>query len=188
MHTLPLLTRLLWGLLPLAPAPLLADMSFDEMMHEKEVEERSLTEEEFAAVQRRLDAEREAERRRSEQQQRDAALRLEAERQRLAARPLGEQLVEARCSSCHPAEQVASARHARPGWHFTVVRMRYWHGAELTWLEHGFIVDHLTQTQPAVTWRAVAEYALLAAFLTAPLAWWLRQRRQRFDRTNSPVE
>ncbi len=176
---LPPLTRLLLGLLPLVPAPLLADMSFDEMMHEKEVEERSLTEQEFAAVQRRLEAEREEERRRLAQQEHEARLRQEAERQRLAARPLGERLVEARCSSCHPLEQVVAARHSRPGWHLTMARMHYWHGAELTWAEHGVIVDHLTQTQPATTRQSMIEYAVLAALLTAPLALWLRQQRQR---------
>lgn len=176
---MPLLTRLLLGLLALVPAPLPADMSFDEMMHEKELEERSLTAQEFAAVQRRLEAEREEERRQLAQQEHEARLRQEAERQRLAARPLGERLIEARCSSCHPPDQVTAGRHTRPVWHFTVARMRYWHGAELTLTEHGVIADHLTETQPAATRRAMAEYALLAVFFAAPFALWLRQRRQR---------
>jgi len=179
VRTLPLLTRLLLGLLPLVPAPLYADMSFDEMMHEKEVEERSLTEHEFAALQRRLEAEREEERRRLELQQRAAELQQEAERRRLAARPLGVQLVDARCSSCHPPEQVTAARHSRPGWHFTVARMRYWHGAELSSSEHDIIVDHLTQTQPAAAYRMMMEYGVLILLAALPAVLWLRQSGKR---------
>lgn len=154
-------------------------MSFDEMMYEQEVEQRSLSEEEYAAVQRRLAAEREAESRRRQQEEAAAARRLAAERRHLAMRPLGERLVEAHCGSCHTLEPVAAARHSRPGWHFTVARMRYWHGAAVPLSEHRTIVNHLALSQPAAAGRTVAEYSVLGLSVALPAAFWFPRRRRR---------
>lgn len=175
---------LAWGLalgLTLA-APATADVSFEDMMHERPLQGRSLTPEALAAAQRQLEEERAAGLAEQQRLAQEAARLAEEERRRRAAMPLGARLVGERCTLCHPPEVVAAVRHAWPGWAFTVARMRYWHGAPLAAGELAPVIGHLARTQPADRVSTVGEYALsfgLVLVLALPVVWRGRRRRGR---------
>lgn len=102
----------------------------------------------------------------AEREARQAAERAaaaEAERRLMLARPPGERLLEARCSSCHRPEVVAGKRHTALGWRVVVERMRWWHGADVPRDDVAPIVAHLATTRPATGGQAVLEWAVPAA-------------------------
>jgi len=115
----------------------------------------------------------------------EARARAEAERQRLLARPLGERLVEARCTACHRADVVSGARHTVAGWRFVVERMRWWHRADVAPHEAAVIVDHLARAQPAPPARTWLEWGIIVALAALPLGGAVglyRQRRRKGGR------
>lgn len=102
--------------------------------------------------------------------------------QQRARRPVAEQLLEARCSGCHAAALVDSARYGSIGWRWTVERMRWWHGAPITASEASSIARHLAVVRPAATLRIWTERAIVAALALSALSmpgWWWWQRRRR---------
>ncbi len=163
-------------------APVAADVSFEEMMHERPLQGRSLTPEALAAAQRQLEEERAADLAEQRRLAQAAARLAEEELRRRAAMPLGARLVEDRCTLCHPPEVVAAVRHAWPGWAFTVARMRYWHGAPLAADELAPVIGHLASTQPTDRASTAVEYALSLGFvlvLVLPVVWRIRRRHGR---------
>lgn len=116
-----------------------------------------------------------------------AAAAAERERERLARaeaqrrqRPIGAQLLEARCSACHATAVTEGLGRGPLGWRFTVERMRWWHGAALPAGEAATIARHLSQTQPATVWRVIGEWLLAgAALASGPGVWWFASRRRR---------
>jgi hypothetical protein len=100
-----------------------------------------------------------------------------------ARRPVGEQLLEARCSSCHVAALVEGSRYGAIGWRWTVERMRWWHRAPVTAGEAALIARHLTWAHPATASQVWKERATAGALFIALLAvagaltWrWCRRR------------
>lgn len=100
-----------------------------------------------------------------------------------ARRPMGEQLMEARCSSCHVAALVEGSRYGAIGWRWTVERMIWWHGAPVTAGEAALIARHLTWAHPATAsqvWKERATAGALVIVLLAlagALTWRWRRRR-----------
>jgi len=131
---------------------------------------------EAAEMRERIAAEIAAERARDEAA-RQAALR-EAERIAAvrAARPVGEQLVEARCLSCHDVGQIDLTRLGAPGWTITVLRMEWLNGARLEPGERAVIIGHLADRHPD---RTLMEWALvLVAAVAVGLGGWLWRRKR----------
>lgn len=131
---------------------------------------------EAAAMRARIAAEIAAERAQAEADRQIAlaeAERIAAER---AARPLGEQLVEARCLSCHDAGQIELSRLGTPGWTITVLRMEWLNGARLEPGERAVIIGHLADRHPD---RNRMEWALvLVAAAAVGLGGWLWRRKR----------
>ena len=146
---------------------------------------RRMTKEQRAREQALMDAERA----RAEQFEREQRLAEEAarraEEERLAARPLGVRLVELRCGPCHDASFIAAARHARPGWWATTLRMEWFNGARLEAGEREVIVAHLATTQPGSPARTALEWGLPSLAAALPLAGWFGLRRARRRRADS---
>jgi mono/diheme cytochrome c family protein len=135
---------------------------------QREVQARKLLEE-IAAERARESAARAA---------RDAAAA--AETARLAARPLGERLVEARCGACHGATQIAQAAYGAWGWWFTVQRMRWINGAQIDADEIEPIVGYLSQGQQNRTRqeKLLAIAAGLCVIAVSGLGVGLRRRKR----------
>jgi hypothetical protein len=131
---------------------------------------------EAAEMRERIATEIAAERARDEATQQAAlreAERIAAER---AARPLGEQLVEARCLSCHDAGQIDLTHLGAPGWTITVLRMEWLNGARLEPGERAVIIGHLAARHPD---RTLMEWALvLVATAAVGLGGWLWRRKR----------
>lgn len=117
------------------------------------------------------------------------AARDEARARELAAqraqRPVGAQLLEARCSGCHVATLVEGARYGAIGWRWTVERMRWWHGAQVTMGEAALIARHLATVKPAAASRIWTERAIVLAVVVSALGipfqlarQWRRSRRR----------
>ncbi len=95
-----------------------------------------------------------------------------------AARPVGAQLVEARCASCHSAETYRATNQGWLGWRATVWRMDLLNGAEVAAGEHGVIADWLYAQHPPAGGRAALEWlAILLVVVALPLPWALWRRR-----------
>ncbi|MCC5992484.1 MAG: hypothetical protein JJT99_08155 [Rhodobacteraceae bacterium] len=144
-----------------------------------------LTPEEAEALRARIAAEIAADRGRADA---EAEVRRKAEAEeaaRLAARPLGEQLVDLRCASCHSADSYQQADLGWLGWHATVWRMDLLNGAGLGAGEHGLIADWLYAQHPPTGARAALEWlALLLVAVALPLPWalWRRHKRRTLKR------
>ena len=130
----------------------------------------------------RVADELEAERRRmaleAEQQQKAHASMIERRRLQDELRPVGERLLDAKCTGCHALNTVTSQSKSALGWRWTVERMRWWHGAPLKGGEAAVIAQHLAPAGPsagAVIWLVVG-----AGAGTAGLVIFLG--RKRFNR------
>jgi hypothetical protein len=124
---------------------------------------------------RRREAEQTAERERASQAA--EARRLAEEAQREADRPPGERLAAQYCVPCHGPERIATARHTRLGWSFTVARMRYLNRAQIPAADARTIAVHLALTQPARTAQALMEYGLALALMLIPAGLMLNRLR-----------
>lgn len=113
----------------------------------------------------------------------EEAAALAAKAARLAARPLGERLVEARCRTCHDAETLGRTARGWLGWQGTMLRMQWVNGARIAQGEAAGIVAWLMQANPATRARIWLEWtaALGLAFTVFAAVWGglvLRRRRQ----------
>jgi multidrug efflux pump subunit AcrA (membrane-fusion protein) len=157
-----------------------AGMSFDEMLFDTQLQERTLSEEERALIAAQQQAARDAEAKRLHQQQQAEQQRQQEEARRLATRPIGVQLTERHCLSCHGMETIAAKHYGLPGWHLTVARMRYWHQVPLSTAEAHQISQYLTQTQQAKPLRHVLEYlGIISMPLLAGILLYRRYRHKR---------
>lgn len=123
---------------------------------------------ERARVAEELEADRERMAREAERQQEAYAKWLEVERQREQQRPLGERLIDARCTSCHALDVVSAQRMSGLGWRWTVERMRWWHGAALGEGEASVITQHLAQTHgdaSSSAWLVAGSGVAMAGFI-----------------------
>ncbi|MDO9568255.1 MAG: hypothetical protein Q8S96_15855 [Hydrogenophaga sp.] len=66
------------------------------------------------------------------------------EAQRLSMRPLGERLLDSRCTACHALNVLDHNVKSPLAWRWTVERMRWWHGAQLSTEEVRQVSAHLT--------------------------------------------
>lgn len=155
-------------------------MSFED--YESPVAERS------AAERARLQSAIEADQRRAIDAARQLEAAEQAERARLAAldalRPLGERLIDARCTECHGMDVVAGQPRGPWGWRWTVERMHWLHDAALQAGEAKLIAEHLHSVYPAGNLRDAMERAgtvlLAASPLLGALVWrWHRRRARR---------
>jgi mono/diheme cytochrome c family protein len=149
---------------------------------EYETGARRLAPAERAQELQRLEQERQREAERERERLAKEAQARQAREAALAARPLGQRLVEARCGACHPADRSYFATRGRTtlGWWVTVLRMEVLHGARIGPGERAPIVAHLASSQPATPAREATEW-LLAALVAAGFAGlvlrWSRRRR-----------
>ncbi|MCC5983621.1 MAG: hypothetical protein JJU42_04570 [Rhodobacteraceae bacterium] len=138
---------------------------------------------EAAEMRERIAAEIAAERARDEAARQAALLEAERIAAERAARPLGEQLVEARCLSCHDVEQIDSTTLGAPGWTITVIRMEWLNGARLEPGERAVIVSYLSARNPD---RTVKEWAFVvtagAAVVALGLGAWAWRRKRWLSR------
>lgn len=70
-------------------------------------------------------------------------------------------LLMRKCTSCHTAVRWQSARHTRIGWWAVTSRMRWIHGASLSWSEQAEAVDLLVARFPATNDEARDEWLLI---------------------------
>lgn len=145
--------------------PVHAEMSGDDYRSPAVLsspQERARVAEELAVEQQRMALE-------AEQRQKAQAIATELQRWREQQRPLGERLLEAKCTSCHSLGIVKSQNKSGPGWRWTVERMRWWHGVSLEKGEAGVIAQHMAQTHgaasPAIWLLAGAGVAGVGIFL-----------------------
>ncbi len=159
-----------------APPPGAAEMSGEEY----ESGARRLTPAQRAQEAERIRQERErAEALERERQAQEEKARRD-EQARLAARPLGVRLVEARCGACHGPEHLRDHRYGWLGWWSVLLRMEYVNGAHFEAGERGVVVDHLVASRPASGARLALEwFAAAAAPLLALGAGWRLLRRAR---------
>lgn len=163
-----------------APSPAAAEMSGDDYRPPPASTD--------AAARARAAVALDAERRAAEAA---AAVAAERKRQTLAQaetalrqRPLGVQLLDARCTACHTLAVSKDGRRGPLGWRVTVERMRWWHGAPLQPGEAALIARHLATTQPADAWQLAQEWGAAAtALLLGPACWWVLRRRQHMRRS-----
>ncbi len=157
-------------------APVQAEMDPSDY----EVPPADLTPEEAEALRVRIASEIAAERARA-QAEAEARRAAEAEEAaRLAARPVGERLVEARCAACHSVETYQQANQGWLGWRATVWRMDLLNGAGVDAGEHGLIADWLYAQHPPTGGRAALEWlAFLFVIVALPLPWALWRRRKQ---------
>jgi hypothetical protein len=151
---------------------------------------RSLAAPPDAATRKRLDAELASERQREADRtaRQEAARRAEEARRAalLAARPLGERLLDARCTACHTLGVLEGREHGALGWRWTVERMHWWHGAPLGPGEAAVIAEQLYRGRAATPWRAAAEMAaLLGVLLAAPVSILILHRARRRRRASA---
>ncbi len=170
------MTRLsLVFLLCLLAAPTQAEMDPSDY----EVPPADLTPQEAEALRARITAEIAADRARAEAEAEARRAAEEAEASRLAARPVGEQLVDLRCATCHSADTYRQADLGWLGWRATVWRMDLLNGAGVEAGEHGVIADWLYAEHPPTGARAALEWlALLFAAVALPLPFALWRRRK----------
>lgn len=154
-----------------APPPAAAEMSADEYQSG----ERAMTRAERAREAERIRQERERgeaiEREREEQAEQAGC----EEQARLAARPLGVRLVEARCAVCHGPDALSDRRYGWLGWWSVLLRMEYIHGARFEPGERRVIVAHLASSQSAGRMRGWLEWIAAAAAVSLLLAAGCRQ-------------
>lgn len=145
-----------------------------------EVAPAELTEDEATALRARIAAEIAADRARIEAEAKTRRAAEAAEAARLAARPMGAQLVDARCAACHGSDTYQTATLGWLGWQATVWRMDLLNGAGLEQGEHGVITAWLYAQYPPTGARAALEWlALLLVVVALPLPWALRRHRKR---------
>lgn len=156
-------------------APVQAEMDPSDY----EVPAAELTPEEAEALRARIAAEIAADRVVVEA---EAAARREAEKAeatRLAARPVGEQLVDLRCAACHGADTYQHANMGWLGWQATVWRMDLLNGAAVEAGEHRLITDWLYAQHPPTAARAALEWLVVLLVVVAlPLPWALWRRHK----------
>lgn len=139
---------------------------------------------ERARIERELEAARQREQeaeRLATQQQTEERLRLQQQRQQ---RPLGAQLLDQRCSSCHSTALVQQADRGELGWRWTVERMRWWHGVELQAGEAAVLTAYLARTQGSdearlkeACWAWGLGLVVVALLAWVPGRCWLRKRK-----------
>lgn len=145
-----------------------------------EVPPAELTEEEATALRDRIASEIAADRARAAAEAKARGDAEAAEAACLAARPPGEQLVDARCAACHGSDTYQTATLGWLGWQATVWRMDLLNGAGLEQGEHGVITAWLYAQYPPTGARAALEWlALLLVVVALPLPWALRRHRKR---------
>ncbi|WP_126443671.1 hypothetical protein [Sulfuricystis multivorans] len=89
-------------------------------------------------------------------------------------------LLARKCTSCHNAVRWQSARHTSIGWWAVTSRMRWIHGASLSWSEQAEVVDLLVARFPATNDDARDEWLLALVVMSLPLVGWWVGRRKRF--------
>lgn len=145
-----------------------------------EVAPSDLSEAEAEALRARIADEIAADRARAEAEARTRREAEQAEAARLAARPAGERLVDARCAACHSVDTYQQANLGWLGWHVTVWRMDLINGADVARGEHGVIADWLQAQHPPRGARATLEWvSLMLILLALPLAFLFRKRHHR---------
>jgi len=106
------------------------------------------------------------------------------EAQRLSMRPLGERLLDSRCTACHSLNVLDHNLRSPLAWRWTVERMRWWHGAPLSTEEVRQVSAHLARARAGgLGWVDAGVAIGLLAFATAfgGLAWMgYRRIRSRF--------
>ncbi len=124
---------------------------------------------ERARVAEELEVERQRMVLEAEQRQKAQAIAMALQRQREQQRPLGERLLDEKCTSCHSLGIVKSQNRSGLGWRWTVERMRWWHGVSFEKGEAGVIAQHLAHTHgaasPAIWLLAGAGVAGVGIFL-----------------------
>lgn len=127
-------------------------------------EERRRVEADLEQARERAEAE-DAARRRAEVQRQT----LEAQRQ--ALRPLGERLLESRCTACHTLNVLDQNDKSPLAWRWTVERMRWWHGAQLSTEEVRQVSAHLTLARAGgLGW---VDAGIVIGLLAVPGCGWL---------------
>lgn len=142
-----------------------------------------------ARVERELETARRLELEEERQaEQRQAAERMERQ-QKLLQRPMGAQLLDGRCNSCHSAAIVQQADRGVWGWRWTVERMRWWHGANLQAGEAAILAAFLAQTQGSGESQRYEDRWLSGLGITAValLAWKVWRRWHRNRKSSSKV-
>lgn len=157
--------------------PARAEMAGEDYQTEAD----SLSPEDREAARQRLAGQIALERARAEDAARKAEAEAEARAAARALRPPGEQLVEARCLTCHDRHQIDAAELGPLGWNITVLRMQWLNGAELQSGERRVIASHLAAAdkgRAAMEWglAVLSGLALLAAGQGAWF-WWRRRAR-----------
>lgn len=147
----------------LAAAPTHAEMSGADY----ESGAGALSVDEREALRRKLADEIAAERARAAAAAAQEAAAATAEAARLARRPLGERLVEARCRSCHDTETLRRTARGWLGWYATVLRMQWINGAETARTERAEIVSWLVKANPASRLRIWTEWVVALGALGA---------------------
>jgi len=71
-----------------------------------------------------------------------------AHQQRLAQRPIGQQILEARCTACHGLNVLEAHTGSLIFWYWTVGRMKWIYGADLGWNDLQAIARYLAQERP----------------------------------------
>lgn len=173
------MTRACFALLVISLAlPVRAEMDPSDY----EVPPAELTEEEATTLRDRIASEIAADRARAAAEAKARSEAEAAEAARLAARPPGEQLVDARCGLCHGPDSYRNANLGWLGWQATVWRMDIINGARVEQGEHGLITDWLYAQYPPSGARAALEWlALLLVGVALPLFLALPRLRIRRD-------
>lgn len=145
-----------WG-----PSPASAEMSGDDYASIKRLatpdEQRRVASELERAQQRT--AALEADRAWQEAQRRARAAEVQA------LRPLGDRLLDSRCTACHGLNVLDQRARSALGWRWTVERMRWWHGAVLRPEEVAAVASHLSRTRPGPAGWLEAVLAMAAGLL-----------------------
>ena len=155
--------------------PLQAEMAGDDY----QTDAGGLTAGQREAVRARLAEQIAAERARAEADARQAQIAAEARARARAARPLGAQLLEARCLSCHDRGQMDAATFGTLGWTMTVLRMQVLNDADLNRGERAEIVAYLAGqnvSRSRLEWVVAA--LVLAGLVATGVGVVLRTRRR----------
>ena len=162
-------------------APVQAEMDPSDY----EVPPAELTPEAAEALRARIAAEIAEDRARADAEAEARRAAEKAQAARLAARPVGEQLVDLRCAACHGANTYQHANLGWLGWQATVWRMELFNGAAVEAGEHQLITDWLYAQHPPTAPRAALEWlAVLLVVVALPLPWalWRRQKHKTSKR------
>lgn len=101
---------------------------------------------------------------------------------RLAMRPIGERLLDSRCTACHTLTVLDNNSKSPLAWRLTVERMRWIHGANITTDEVRQVSAHLVSTRSGgsgVADGVVVAGATLVVIAMGALAWLVYRRSGR---------